>query len=132
MITEDYVSFETAKLLKEKGFDSEVHSFYYVLGSEIGKPGYLANNVSRNTSPGRNFNWENGAWISRPTIQMAMKWLREIHNLYISVEPNHDKEGLHNAYVRRNWWKHNWGGIGYKTYEEACEAAIKYCLENLI
>ena len=29
MITEDYVSFETAKLLKEKGFDSECHSYYY-------------------------------------------------------------------------------------------------------
>ena len=28
MITEDYVSFETAKLLKEKGFDVYVSSFY--------------------------------------------------------------------------------------------------------
>jgi len=28
MITEDYVSFETAKLLKEKGFDEECYRFW--------------------------------------------------------------------------------------------------------
>ena len=28
MITEDYVSFETAKLLKEKGFDTDSHYYY--------------------------------------------------------------------------------------------------------
>ena len=30
MITEDYVSFETAKLLKEKGFDEYCKSVYHV------------------------------------------------------------------------------------------------------
>ena len=29
MITEDYVSFETAKLLKEKGFDDEYTNAFY-------------------------------------------------------------------------------------------------------
>ena len=28
MIQEDYVSFETAKLLKEKGFDEECQKYY--------------------------------------------------------------------------------------------------------
>jgi hypothetical protein len=28
MITEDYVSFETAKLLKEKGFDATCKKYY--------------------------------------------------------------------------------------------------------
>ena len=36
MIKEDYVSFETAKLLKEKGFDILVHTFYNPKKSRIG------------------------------------------------------------------------------------------------
>jgi hypothetical protein len=28
MIAEDYISFETAKLLKEKGFDEATHQYY--------------------------------------------------------------------------------------------------------
>ena len=31
MITEDYVSFETAKLLQEKGFDRECHFSKYCI-----------------------------------------------------------------------------------------------------
>ena len=102
MITEDYVSFETAKLLKEKGFDEKVISFY---------------------TPGD---------IPRPTLQMAMKWLRKTHNFHIWVEPNHDKEGLYNAHVKVGWWSNNWAGVGYNTHEKACEEAILYCLKNLI
>ena len=33
MITEDYVSFETAKLLKEKGFDEPTTGTYYKDGT---------------------------------------------------------------------------------------------------
>ena len=123
MITEDYVSFEIAKLLEEKGFDCECHGYFWIAKDGDAILDYSYSEMDSNADR---------LYYSAPTLQMAMKWLREIHNLYISIEPNHDKEGLHNAHVRRNWWGHNWDGIGYKTYEEACEAAIKYCLENLI
>ena len=63
---------------------------------------------------------------------MAMKWLREVHNFHIWVEPNNNKESLYNAHVKVGWWSNNWAGVGYNTYEAACEAAIKYCLEHLI
>ena len=39
MITEDYVSFETAKLLKEKGFDEPCQYFY---DNKKPKSGYLS------------------------------------------------------------------------------------------
>lgn len=75
MTTEDYVSFETAKLLKEKGFDERVKSYY----AESGLEGYMfALKATKNTE------LDNG-FISRPTLQMAMKWLREAHNLHIEV-----------------------------------------------
>lgn len=121
MITEDYVSFETAKLLKEKGFDESTELCF--VGEEWESPSPLTNSQ---LPDGR---------YSRPTLQMAMKWLREVHN--ISVEPLVDF-GSGDEY----WWTADVGYIrkdglidelcGYNSYEEACEAAIKYCLENLI
>jgi hypothetical protein len=61
-----------------------------------------------------------------------MKWLREVYNFHIWVEPSHDKEGLYNAHVKVGWWSNNWAGVGYNTYEKATEEAIKYCLKHLI
>ena len=102
MITEDYVSFETAKLLKEKGFDEKVISFY---------------------PPGD---------IPRPTLQMVMKWLREIHN--IDIFPWKIGKGIYSCAI----FNSNTGqdlskdkDFPSEKYEETAEAAIKYCLENL-
>ena len=101
MITEDYVSFETAKLLKEKGFDEECQQYY-------GDYRYPC-----------------------PTLQMAMKWLREVHNIAIETEWEH----LWYAYIKPMTSKpseEDYYQCESSKYEEACEAAIKYCLENLI
>ena len=117
-ITEDYVSFETAKLLVRKGFgfNAEYESYYTLGGVVI----YFKDKTQDiNIAP-------------RITLQMARKWLRKVHNLHIWVEPNHDKEGLYNAHVKVGWWSNNWGGVGYNTYEKATEEAIKYCLKHLI
>lgn len=133
MITEDYVSFETAKLLKEKGFDSEC-DYLYVNGGIV-------------RAQGGKCNWNKGETIftdyknecSAPTLQMAMKWLRKVHRL--EIFPYHNSpNNRHNS----EWWfeiiKYPNSVAEYEsgideevdTYEEACEAAIKYCLENLI
>ena len=124
MITENYVSFETTKLLKEKGFDELTYACF----SSDGKETYYGYRAV-------------GDDISRPTLQMAMKWLREVHRLHCNI-----------GYDNVNWY---WDiqtvrkpvteetapkmlpaiatiGLTYSTYEEACESAVKYCLENLI
>ena len=125
-ITEDYVSFETAKLLKEKGFDVKCNECYAyfadddirVLNLEQRKPAQL---LSENRYP-------------CITLQMAMKWLREVHNIVIVVTPSMFW-GKYNAHI---YEKDNEYPIGFdggslcSSYEEACESAIKYCLENLI
>ena len=80
-----------------------------------------------------------------PTLQIAMKWLREEHNQIIvpNVRVEDPISGIINCYIVGMWYipKNNDGALcftspspenGYSTYEEACEAAIKYCLENLI
>ena len=62
MMTEDYVSFETAKLLKEKGFDSPSY-YHYKLNN-----GELCNfNTNCNT------NLKQNDYITAPALQMAMK-----------------------------------------------------------
>ena len=114
-ITEDYVSFETAKLLKEKGFNYPTLHYYY------DKDGDLV--FSYNIGAGKNE-------FVAPTLQMAMKWLREVHNLALNV-----------CYLLGMWsysvYRTDVSSSGFNsedfdTYEEACEAGIRHCLENLI
>lgn len=122
MITEDYCSFEVAKLLKEKGFDEYCRSYY-----ELGEPRVYvgSNGVCNNTM----FQDESNECIARPTHQMAMKWLREKHNLHIEVIYNPYYEEYKSC-MYKNIGEYNYTEF-YSTYEEAVEAAIKYSLENL-
>lgn len=126
MITEDYVGYGTAKLLKEKGFDWEVHRSYLV-NDNVFIPGDINDVPLRKDA------------IRIPTLQMAMKWLREVHNYDISICLDSYVEPYDNEYyivIRRRKVKFEEVSpceqVYFKTYEQACEAAIKYCLENLI
>ena len=69
------------------------------------------------------------------TLQMAMKWLVREHRLYVNVAPS--VEGYYwtekwHSYVEELNKRHPFGTfIGtFNSYEKACEAAIKYCLEK--
>lgn len=123
MITEDYVSFETAKLLKEKGFDETTDKQF---NSDKIVSDY--NITDRSRHPER--------YLDAPTLQMAMKWLREVHNYNIEIDTIGQK--FRNTLFWRSViynLEHDiecYREEDFKSYEEACEAAIKYCLENLI
>ena len=125
MITEDYVSFETAKLLKENGFDVYVRSFYDADDMSAQHNEALWN---------WNLNKENYRF-SAPTIQMTMKWLREMHNRYVEIcidKAHNFKDIVFRPAIYDKSLDCLWESDNFPTYEEACEAAIKYCLENLI
>ena len=79
MITEDYVSFETAKLLKEKGFDEKCRTYYKVFPKSKIAAIY-------HSSENRGVSEDDPNEILCPTIHMAMKWLREVHHLFIQIE----------------------------------------------
>ena len=120
-ITEDYVSFETAKLLREKGFKGNCIMDY--IDNEL-------INVYDYDYPSM-YELENTEddVINAPTLQMAMKWLREACGLIISIEfqaicPTWKWR----VYIKASNKKHT-DFQHYNKYEEACEAAIKYCLE---
>jgi len=120
---EAYCSFEVAKLLKEKGFNGPCFCYY--------KDKVLMFNPSLK---GRN-SYQTDTY-STPTHQMAMAWLREVHHIFIEIGTSVDLNGnYHFGYtILDNKCKYL--TRGYKdfnfNYEDAVEAALKYCLENLI
>ena len=132
MITEDYVSYEIAKLLKEKGFNEPC--FYYYKDKVLMFSPILKGRNSYQTDT-----------YSAPTHQMAMAWLRE-HGLHINAPISYDYsvDADGNEVDRRTFYifeiyssfRGNLIYIEeineYDSYEEAVEAALKYCLENLI
>ena len=123
MITEDYVSFETAKLLKKKGFDEPCVWAYDPYNASFAKSYQEPKNSELNEYE-----------YSKPTLQMAMKWLREEEQLYVMLDFERPSCIEYKIYKyeyergRRELLYYNYED----SYEAACEAAIKYCLENLI
>lgn len=122
MINEDYVSFETAKLLKEKGFDEPCYRWYNTKGEVCAK--FI--------NPDIPLDYSSREYYLCPSQSMAMKWLREVHYIFIQVE-------LYSKY--NDYWFELFQNTHrlmiekrevYNSYEQACEEAIKYCLENLI
>ena len=123
MITEDYVSFEVAKLLKERGFDWEVHRSY-LMNDNIFVPADVSDLLYRKDA------------IRIPTLQMAMKWLREEKGVAIipvlsSILDNEKFLWDIKIVVAKTGESYSQGWI-YEKQEEAFNTAIKYCLENLI
>ena len=137
-ITEDYVSFETAKLLREKGFKEPTLAYAY------GQDMVAYYSQPRVTD---DYKVEAGRY-PLPTLQMACKWLREVHKLHImtncvgrvNYDPivqgfdgkDYEIEGVEvgtTKLINDKWMVVR---RGFKTNELAVEAAIKYCLENLI
>ena len=124
-IKEDYVSFETAKLLKEKGFNECFCSKSYYANEQV--------DIKHNTD-----NHFEEICLA-PTLQMAMKWLREVHKIHIQIWILEGKgywfdiEKILNAqYKHKSLYSTGLKDIYFDTYEQACETAIKYSLENLI
>ena len=130
MITEDYVSFEVAKLLKEKGFNEPCLAIYTI---DIHDVVELHHHVFP-IEPCDVIKDE-GEYLA-PTHQMAMKWLREVHGTFIAIN-NDDLDFNWQCYdlINRDSTLDpkilSDSYAGYKTYEEAVEAALKYSLQNL-
>jgi len=129
-ITEDYCSFEIAKLLKEKGVDFIDCVTYYCED----KPKEVNYSFCGET----NSTWEKRC-CQAPTHQMTLKWLREVHDLHIIVYPwqaDNEEKASHWCCTVYRAFAHLGNDVYTnetpKSYEEAVEAALKYTLENLI
>lgn len=138
-ITEDYISFEVAKLLKEKGFECEkdsVTAMYNEIGTFL--PLSTAADEYYDYSDFDEYDFV------APTQSMAMKWLREEYNIIIIVEPHtlnveelKVKKFTFSIWVEDNYTEpyfddEEYRGKDFLGYEKTCDVAIKYCLTNLL
>jgi len=117
MITEDYVSFETAKLLKEKGFDEPTTKSYYTEGFE--NPMIFSHDLLSCTQTDE---------FLCPTLQMVMKWLREVYHITIGITFSLN---IITYEIQKNGEFIIAVGSS-RSYEDMVEEAIKCCLKNLI
>ena len=125
---ECYVSLEIAKLLKEAGFDWKCIDFYDILDLT-----YYQHNKPIN------WNGETDIICSRPTLDVAQRWLREVKNCYAGVEVFVHDLDKNNIYYTYNWAVYfngdRYSGSDYDTtryYEVAQEASIKKALKIIL
>ena len=123
MIEESYVSFETARMLKEARFDVPCFNQYTDRGT-----------VWHCDCP-ENFNISQCA-TSCPTQALAARWLREVHRIVVDVTfipPLFD--GVNWQYFIGNMDDMVWEGDfepserKYATYEEALEAGLQEAIK---
>ena len=120
-MNEDFVPFELAMKLKEKGFRGEVNAYY-------GKWENLFD-----VHPALDMN-DCDYRASAPTISQVLKWLREEKKIHVA-------EG----YSAFSKWRYivmflderattepTVSSKGKESYEQAAIAGIEYCLDNLI
>ena len=134
---EDFVNLETAKLLKEKGFNWQCRNFYREENGEWFKRTTYEHNYFNTDVP----RWEN--CYACPTLQMALKWIREEKHFYIQIMLDSLACGGHLGYyiviqdINSDFEEvspavNDNDDVFFSTHEAATEAAIKYCLENLV
>ena len=126
-MTEELVTLDTAKLLKEKGFDWKCEHL-------IGRNKVITKyNLPQSMSCCTEIDGESVEFLC-PTLYIAQKWLRETKNLHIEI-----------TYIYRDYWTYdiltipNHGSIGlsgrplvhYKSYEEVLEAGIEEALKHI-
>ena len=121
-ITEDYVSFEIAQLLKEKGFDIPCKQAYFN-GSLVDYTMY---------------GFCDGELLDCPSQSLALKWLREVHRIETHIvlsELNADNSRKYMFDIYSSDINRDFDSVqkeGFNSYEEAVEAALLYVLKNLI
>ena len=127
---EQLISFETAKLAKEKGFKIPTPVMYK--GNE---KSYGHNNewgIDEKRLDGE-FPYTNQQWYSIPAQSVLQKWLREKYNQHIYLFPlDNGKWGFENNSISINldhiFINYMYEGKEYNSYEEALEVGLQEAL----
>ncbi len=121
-MTEELVTLETAKLLKEKGFNEYCK---YVISDK----GLMMETIFRTSKDLPK------SFYSCPMQSIAQKWLRETKNLHIEIYRSAVGYGYAIVKADNGTWQEdddsrgpNDGGL-WDTYEEALEAGIREALK---
>ena len=149
-MTEQLISFETAKLAKEKGFDIPTKTAY--IGNEFFESEETPNGYD-GYDPSFTENWNKKGWVTNKeggmcfgckldnikyfeaytvtSQSLLQKWLRDKHNIHVNVsydltftfKINGDLKG--SPYIKYPEISDFWG----RTYEEALEKGLQEALK---
>lgn len=116
-MTEQLISFKTAKLAKEKGFTIPNTAFDYYKSEKV------KSRCHRDSKTGNYcLNFPQSNYCIIVTQSLLQKWLREKHEIFVIILPQTSKFGLkwttnfHNRERTIQCWK---------TYEEAFEVGLQ-------
>lgn len=130
---EDFVPFEIAKKLKEKGFREECLARYY-----CSDKAYFEENSYHPDTESVFYCYNNDEdlgrfYIDAPTISQVLKWLREEKKLHIVIIIWGRTWG-YNIIELPSGCSLHWTAYqeDIKSYEDAAIAGIEYVLDNLI
>lgn len=140
---EQLISFKTAKLAKEKGFDwkcrGRIHCSHYHLVKDNIIPINVGTNNNEIFAPFKNHNkhFENGTqtYTSLPTQSLLQKWLREVHNIHFEIKPIFDVPDNLKPYHISILKNPSGKGFEFKivgtfdTYEETLEIGLQKALK---
>lgn len=128
-MNEDFVTFEMAKRLKEKGFPQRPDYFNY--SSYYDWDGLRKIHSLSNASVWFDPNIDRENIYFAPTISQVLKWLREEKKLHIIIPASFDRDYWWEVRdFNRNLSEYSTSELG--TYEETAIDGIKYVLDNLI
>ena len=128
---EELVTFKTAKLAKEKGFNEQCSVTYNSLGKTyIHKTKKYNHDFKKVTVTCTHSNQEfTNEKYSAPTQSLLQKWLRERHGINVFLNYNYRRIGflynLHNLEFG-NYYTSN---PSFNTYEEALEEGLQQALK---
>ncbi len=123
------ISFETAKLAKEKGF---IEQYQYKI--VLGKSYFNAVSVDEGNEQWyvigeqdiyKSNTWDDN-WILAPTQALLQRWLREVHSIEIEIYPFTSQPVDEEVWPKAYQALVEYSAIHpyFKTYEEALDAAL--------
>lgn len=147
IMKEELISFETAKLAKEKGYkngNSNIFTEYHSTYDYDGDPNHRESYKKGDVSPDSNFYMVNNeanigdlsnehyTLYERPTQSLLQKWLREIPKISIVIDDfiTNEKIRYYHKVENLGWQDANSCEEPYETYEEAREDALKIALNK--
>lgn len=117
---EQIISFETAKLAKEKGFKLDNHSvldYYKPDGSKLKLKEFSKEFIK--------------FCVVYCTQSLLQKWLREVHNIHITIYSKSQESWMYRITKKGQSLKEGLYGEDFETYEQALEDGILEALKLL-
>lgn len=131
-MNEDFVPFEIAKKLKEKGFPQHITDEAYIVDNYGEDECDIGDRLPIPLIPDYTDD------VAAPTISQVLKWLRKEHQIHIFVDITsvgwYPKVSIKVKLDETRYWfsKAPFESDFFDTYEQAALAGIEYVIDNLI